>query len=238
VPSTAIILKGIRTGAIAAALALVAAHGASAANQTGLFAGSSPLTFDGMSFTVTQCTFVNGGTSNACAATDQLFLVQGGPGEQVIIMAQNGGGTQVPIFDTFGSATAGTYDLNVTVGVSSATAVTADTLELTGSAGNSSDNSKVAVGENITHSNLTSQSFTGVNLTTPQETLNFTFPDTGFLLNKDIGLSAATAVVGDHLVLNDVTQTFTLVVPEPTSAACLITGLVLLGRARRKRSAR
>jgi len=70
---------------------------------------------------------------------------------------------------------------------------------------------------------------------TPQS-INFALPDTSFLLNKDIGVLASTAVANDPLVLNDVTQTFTLVVPEPTSAASLAVGLLLLGRARRRRS--
>jgi hypothetical protein len=230
--------------------ALIAAQPARA--QTALYLGST-FSYNGLSFTVSACTFSNDSRNSTCNATDYSRYLPAGtqfyiaadpsaPTTSVIIEALNGG-SQVPMFSytcstSGGCSNSNSYDLGVTLTVTPASGTISSMVEtLNATALTSShtpdttvianDPSDVSAEETVAGSLCNGSSGLNTNLATLSQSCTFA-PQSSLSVTKDLGISVEGVTNGTTLALNSVVENFAHA-PEPSSLAMLVPGLLMLG---------
>lgn len=234
------------------AAAMAAASAARAQTVYNLYQGNS-FTYNGLTFTISSCSFSNNSRSSTCNATDygrylpsgtQFYIATdpSAPSTSVIIEALNGG-SQVPMF-TYTCSTSGgctnnslTYDLGLTLTVAPASGtLSSASATLSASAltsGHTTDTSIVTNDPNDVTAQETMGSLCNgsgglnTNLQTSTQSCTFT-PQTSLSVTKDLGLAISGVTNGSTIALNSLVENFAHA-PEPSSLAMLVPGLLMLG---------
>ena len=193
------------------------------------------LTFGGITATIGTCNLNNGPPGAPCVPGDNLVLEAGTSSfNSVSFIIANP--TTGAIFD-YPAGDRHIHDLGVAITF----AATSPNVSITGAglgiAGSSStaDEVLVAAGEGLTPGGSLN-----VNLSSPNQSITFA-PTNSLLASKDINDGTSFLSSGPaNLVLNTVTESFAIAVPEPASMTLLAAGIGAIGlqrvRARRGRA--
>lgn len=225
-------------GLFAAALSLALVLGPEASAQPAgaiALAPSASLTLDGLTITVTSCSYDDGGRSGACPS-DLYIAPTSGPDASVIIGADSG--DILSYTCTSGpTCTSGAYDLSVTLSVTTVSGKsTLKGASVTVAAGSGTTGNLADIGGSETiydANNSTQLCFLPATAAGPSAACSFAGQN-NLQAVKDFGLGINDLPNGNTLQLASITESFTPA-PEPASIASLLAGVSALAAVRRKR---